>query len=121
MANNENLIPMNERSQSEAREFGKKGGIASGEARRQKRAMRELLEEALALPHIDMMSGKESTKGEAVVAALIQKAIDGDTSAARLVIQSIDGLPTATVAMEPPISAETYARVEAVLAGGFDD
>lgn len=120
MANNENLIPMNERSQSEAREFGKKGGIASGEARRQKKAMREVLEMALEMPHFNL-DGEQSTKAEAVVSALIQKAIDGDTSAARLIIQSIDGLPKATLEVEPSIDPEVYKRVEAVLAGDYDD
>ena len=33
--NEENLIPMNERSEAEVRELGKKGGIASGKARRE--------------------------------------------------------------------------------------
>lgn len=33
---NENLIPTNKRSKDEARELGRKGGIASGKARREK-------------------------------------------------------------------------------------
>ena len=40
----ENIYP---RSSDEARENGKKGGIASGEARRQKKTMREWLEIAM--------------------------------------------------------------------------
>ena len=36
MANEENLIPFNERSVSETRALGRKGGIASGKARREK-------------------------------------------------------------------------------------
>lgn len=36
MANEKNLIPFDQRSESEARELGRKGGIASGEARREK-------------------------------------------------------------------------------------
>ena len=48
MANNvDNLIPFNERSKEEARELGKKGGIASGEARRQKATMLSVLEKVL--------------------------------------------------------------------------
>lgn len=42
MANGQdNLIPFSERSKKEAREYGKKGGIASGEARREKKSLRE--------------------------------------------------------------------------------
>jgi hypothetical protein len=43
VANDKNLIPFTERSESEARESGKKGGVQSGKARREKKAMRELL------------------------------------------------------------------------------
>lgn len=41
MANEENLIPMNKRSQNEARELGKKGGIASGASRRAYRSLKQ--------------------------------------------------------------------------------
>lgn len=44
MNGHENLIPMNKRSKDEAREFGQKGGRASGEARRAKKSMREYAE-----------------------------------------------------------------------------
>jgi len=40
-----NLIPFSERSKKEARENGKKGGIASGEARAAIKPLRELLKE----------------------------------------------------------------------------
>lgn len=36
MANENNLIPIRKRSSREAREMGKKGGIASGKVRRKK-------------------------------------------------------------------------------------
>ena len=39
MANEQNLIPTNKRSKNEVREIGRKGGIKSGEARREKAAM----------------------------------------------------------------------------------
>ena len=41
MANEENLIPFNERTESEQRQIAQKGGIASGAARRRKRSMKE--------------------------------------------------------------------------------
>lgn len=47
MANEENLIPNNKRSPSEVRENGSKGGKKSAEVRREKKRLRELLEEAL--------------------------------------------------------------------------
>lgn len=39
--NDENLIPNSERSPSELREMGKKGGIKSGEVRRRNKRLRE--------------------------------------------------------------------------------
>lgn len=39
--NDENLIPNSERSPSELREMGRKGGIRSGEVRRQDKRIRE--------------------------------------------------------------------------------
>jgi hypothetical protein len=45
--NEENLIPMNERSESEVRELGRRGGIKSGEARREKKLFKEAIEKKL--------------------------------------------------------------------------
>lgn len=42
--NDENLIPNSERSPSELREMGRKGGIRSGEARRRNKRIRESAE-----------------------------------------------------------------------------
>ena len=42
-----NLIPFNERSKDEARELGKKGGIASGKARRKKANLKKSMETLL--------------------------------------------------------------------------
>ena len=50
MANEQNLIPGNKRSQSEARENGRKGGKKSGEVRRKRKAMKEQAELLLSLP-----------------------------------------------------------------------
>lgn len=44
MSNIENLIPMSKRSKTEARRLGKKGGIASGKVRREKRTLKDELE-----------------------------------------------------------------------------
>ena len=45
-------------SPEEAREQGKKGGIASGEARRQNKTFKEALEWALSLPAEQVIDGK---------------------------------------------------------------
>lgn len=45
MSKENNLIPLNERTKEEQREIAKKGGIASGKARRKKKLLRQILDE----------------------------------------------------------------------------
>lgn len=45
MSKENNLIPLNERTKSEQREIARKGGIASGKARRKKKLLRQILDE----------------------------------------------------------------------------
>lgn len=56
--NDENLIPNSERSPSELREMGRKGGIRSGEVRRQNKRIRESAE-LLAKIFTELEEGKE--------------------------------------------------------------
>ena len=42
MANEQNLVNLKDRTKTEQREIARQGGIASGEARRQKKTLREL-------------------------------------------------------------------------------
>ena len=50
MANENNLIPWNQRTENEQREYAKKGGQKSGEVRRKRKAMKEQAELLLSLP-----------------------------------------------------------------------
>jgi len=52
LANNENLVPFDKRSESEVREYARKGGQASGKARRRKAEFRKTLN-ALLTAEID--------------------------------------------------------------------
>lgn len=78
----------------QARECGRLGGIASGEAKRRKKAMRESLEVLLSMPlksgkqcdveavkNFAMLKGKNITVEQAMLIAQIQKALKGDTQA----------------------------------------
>lgn len=93
--NDENLIYGNKLSQSKAREYGKKGGKASGKARREKKALQDITKELLnmaakseELTDIeDIQSfadikGKNITVQEAITIAIITKALKGDYKAA---------------------------------------
>lgn len=85
MANNENLIRL---SPSEAREYGRKGGKASGAARRRKADFRKTLNLLLTAeidspewtPILEAL-GLDSTLESAVNAAMIKEALAGNVKA----------------------------------------
>lgn len=77
MANSENLKPLNKRTKNEQREIAKKAGIKSGEARRKKKELKELLEIALELPDKD--TGENNAM--AITLALIKQAKKGNVLA----------------------------------------
>lgn len=91
MANEQNLIPWNERTESEQREYAKKGGKKSGEVRRQRKAMKEQMEMLLSLPFKqqkqlkfieDLGIEKEDIDNQmALLVAIYGKALKGDVQA----------------------------------------
>ena len=83
MANNDNLTPFTSgQSREEAVKNGRKGGIASGEARRERREARELVKIALDELVRDKKTGEEMPKRLAMIQKQIQKAINNaDTTA----------------------------------------
>lgn len=97
MANNvENLVPQNKRTKEEQREVARKGGIASGKARRRKRAMKDIIstfgkedapETVVAkLIQLGMLEkGESCTMDEALILAQYGKALSGNTKAAEFV------------------------------------
>ena len=77
MANEQNLRPSEYKL---SKEEAKKGGIASGEARRRKRDLRRALEALLEKDFKDN-TGKSISGAEAIALKQFQKALDGDTRA----------------------------------------
>lgn len=75
--NEQNLISQDQRTKSEQRKIAQQGGIASGKARREKKAMRELLEDALAKV-IKSKSGEEATKKEVASIRIADGMANGD-------------------------------------------
>ena len=53
MANEKNLVPINERTKSEQREIASAGGKASGAARRRKKSLKQKMQLLLSLPAAD--------------------------------------------------------------------
>lgn len=88
MANEQNLIPANKRTKDEHREIAKKGGIASGEARRKKANLRKafetILQAEVASPNVKKQLedlGFESTNEMALAMVMMQKAMKGNVRA----------------------------------------
>lgn len=90
MANEENLIPISERTSSELREMTRKGGIASGQARRQKKTLSELAKMIAENPAPTSakkkltkmgISDEDANNNACIVAAVYDKAVKGNMQA----------------------------------------
>lgn len=120
MPNEQNLIPMDQRSQSEAREYGREGGRASGVSRRRKRSLREAADLYLSLPVTDKrawnklardgVDPKDVDNQMAIIAGLTIKAVKGDAKAAKVLFDLLGEQGAASSAWiqdqeEDPITA----------------
>ena len=102
MAGKENLRPVS--SKDEARERGRKGGLASGEARRKRKTLKEEL----------LLMLSEGETQQSVTLALIEKARSGDTKAYEVIRDTIGEKPIDKVMIadvEPSVIAEVEAMV----------
>lgn len=111
MANEKNLKPV--RSKKEARERGIKGGKKSGEVRRQKKLLKECLEELLQKEFEDR-SGKKASGAETVSVALFKKAQAGDIKAFEVLRDTVGQKPIEKV-MISEVDQETINEVEALI------
>ena len=99
MANEKNLIPFDERTESEQRDIRSAGGIASGAARRRKRSLKEAADIYLSLPVTDRRTwNKIARRGVdpddidnqmAMIIGLTMAATAGDARAAKVIIDLI--------------------------------
>lgn len=94
MATIENLKPI--QSEEEAREKGKKGGIASGKARAERKALKEEL----------LLLLSEGDTQKKISLSLIQQALDGNTKAFEVIRDTIGERPVEKVDMNANISYE---------------
>lgn len=93
MANTKNLkVPTSE----EARKNGKKGGIASGKARAERKALKEEL----------LLLLSEGNTQKKISLSLIQQALDGNTKAFEVIRDTIGEKPIEKVDMNANISYE---------------
>lgn len=96
MANSENLIPFDKRTESEQREIRSAGGRASGRARRRTARLRETMNRLLtmkvdagALSDVLISDGSESTYEEVVTMAMIQEAMNGNVKAYNAIMATV--------------------------------
>lgn len=115
----EDLVPQNKRTKEEQKKIAKKGGIASGEARRQKKTMREWLEIAMqaVIKNNDgkpIMSpddpNRELTRKECAMLKLAAKAAKGDLKAIELSAK-LSGEAETKVVVETATPAEKLAAL----------
>lgn len=99
-------------SESEAREKGRLGGIASGKSRRLRRTLREELQALLDMP-VKGKDGKVETRRERISAALIKQAEKGDVKAFKAIAE--------TIGEKAPLAIDLKARHEAEVSLGDMD
>ena len=103
MANEKNLKKNSERTPSELREMTRKGGIKSGEARRNKKTMREALEMLMVDVEVDE-AAKDKLRGAGIseenfnnqmliTLGLMKKAREGDVQAYNAICAMIGEKP----------------------------
>lgn len=87
--NEDNLIPMNERTKEEQRKIAKMGGIKSGEVRRERKAFKEAL-----LLALETMTEEGKTIQDKGIESLMKKYVDGDLQAFTIVRDTVGENPT---------------------------
>lgn len=93
--NDQNLIPISQRTSSELREMTKKGGVASGEARRRKRQLGEIAnivgvlkadkKKQKALNEFGVDKAEDMIHDVVIIVEQYKKAEEGDTRAAEFI------------------------------------
>lgn len=130
----ENLIPMNKRTVEEQREIARKGGQASGAARRRKRDAKSAAQLILNLPALENIEDnlkrlgveneEDFTNLVAIMARAYDKAMTGDVNAMRFLMEMANITPAQKFAekqykdkMKKPTAEkdEAIAKLEEVL------
>ena len=93
----ENLIPMNKRSKDEVREIGRRGGVASGKTRADKRDLKQVIRDLLEENCKDNVSWKIR-----IALALLTKAGNGEIKAIGLLQEILDDGKKQKIEMTSP-------------------
>lgn len=107
MANEQNLIPNSERTPSELKEMRKNGGVKSGEVRREKKKLREMLNNLL---DADFEKDKDKpqkdrrTNKELLVLRMFSQAMNGDLNSQKYIIDLIGEGPVKQMDMNAKLA-----------------
>ena len=101
MANEQNLIQNKETTPSERRENARKAGVASGEARRARKTLKETL----------LMMLEEGNTQNDITLALLQKALNGDTKAYEVIRDTVGEKPTDKIEQSGDSKLDVNIRV----------
>lgn len=114
MANEQNLkLFTSEQSREEAAKNGKKGGVASGKARRDKKNLRQALEMLLEKDFTDK-SGKTVSGTEAITAKLFEQAMKGNVKAYETIRATVGQDPIQKIQVQE-ISQEVIDELEKIV------
>lgn len=86
--NQENLVSLADRTTEEQREIARKGGIASGKARKEKRQLKDELEILM-----QNISKDGRTYQELISTALVKEALKGNTKAYEIIRDTLGQKP----------------------------
>lgn len=112
MANEQNLRPGEYKL---SQEEGKRGGIASGEARRRKRDLRQALEMLLER-EMTSKSGEKMSGTEAITAKLFEQALKGNVKAFETIRSTVGQDPVQKI-MVAEVEQSVIDEVEAMVSG----
>ena len=115
MANEKNLKLI--RTTSEAREKGRNGGVASAKVRKEKKLLRECLQELMQMEY-STSQGKKSGS-EMLSAMLMKKAMSGDIKAFEVLRDTAGEKPVDKV-MVADVDKSVIDEVEAMVKGESD-
>ncbi|HEO7905926.1 TPA: hypothetical protein VBN06_001932 [Streptococcus agalactiae] len=97
MANDQNLIPINQRTKSEQRKIQRQGGLASGQVRRQRADLKRAFETLLTskvnneqMRDLLVGLGYDPTNEMALALVVLQRALNGDIKAFSKIQDVID-------------------------------
>lgn len=111
--NIDNLKPQNKRTKEEQKEIARKGGKASGEARRKKRDLKMCMQ-ILLEKEITNKKGETYTGAEAISMKQFEKALKGDAKAFELIRDTSGQKPIEKIQVAE-VDAETIKNIESLV------